>query len=538
MKADPAKIAKRLRDQRKQQKSQRESMVEQLAIGDAIIDEYDELIDKLDTKNVPLVNEINKSIDDVVSAYDARIDAGCLSPLVWSLVESRTINSKAYQGSITKQTWKVVKDPSQRVQLNYYGCKYYRYPKNREYGSNVIDEIADASIDQLTSVLVLFDSNSDQYVGSDDYTAIIKVGDLITDDLEDPFVFQTGNLPKVVGLGTTSYARDRGTVTGFVTSAVNRLYSDTNIGFLTSFQIGDPIYAEGIFPNGTTITGFGTAVADLYQGGDFTSETDIDFVTTSNAAIATTENHSFQIGITSTYNALFLDAVTTIGAARSSFLIVRGPDNKDLQFETTKNPIDPVEIGIAEGNKIGKGHKIDLINNGDPKIVAKWHEVQNDPEPSVGAGFAEYWVGAQSWPTYQSVTRSGAGSTADPFQYGYSTAQYAPEGFTISVTIGSSTPSATRSQTATSPTNPSLSGCTGLTENITDAEATMNSTISTNTPKINHYLKGTKSLRNMRNEEETQAWGMLQGISWIDDKRKEQKENAEAIEDYDWSEIE
>ena len=42
----------------------------------------------------------------------------------------------------------------------------------------------------------------------------------------------------------------------------------------------------------------------------------------------------------------------------------------------------------------------------------------------------------------------------------------------------------------------------------------------------------------MRNEEETQAWGMLQGISWIDDKRKEQKENAEAIEDYDWSEIE
>ena len=90
MKADPAKIAKRLRDQRKQQKSQRESMVEQLAIGDAIIDEYDELIDKLDTKNVPLVNEINKSIDDVVSAYDARIDAGCLSPLIWSLAVSYT----------------------------------------------------------------------------------------------------------------------------------------------------------------------------------------------------------------------------------------------------------------------------------------------------------------------------------------------------------------------------------------------------------------------------------------------------------------
>lgn len=538
MKADPAKISKRLRELGQQQQSQRKGMLEQLTISDAIIDEYDEVIDALDVKNVPLVNEINTTIDAVVAAYDARIAAGCLSPLIWQLQESKTISSKAYQGSITSQTWKVVKDPSQRVQLNYYGCKYYRHPKNREYGSNVIDEITDASIDQLTDVLVIFDSNADDFtVGSAGVSAIIKEGDIITDDLEEPFVFQTGNLPTVVGLGTTSYPKETGTVSGFCTAGVNRLYGDTNLGFLTSFKIGDPIYAEGIFPNGTTITGFGTAVADLSFGGDFTSETDIDYVTTSDVAIGTTENHVFTVGIVSTYNAVFLSAYTTVGAARSSFLIVRGPSNADLSFEITKNPIDPVEIGIAEGNKIGKGHKVDLINNGDPKIVAKWHEVRNDPQPAVGAGYNEYWVGASSWPTYQSVSRSGAGTTASPFTYSYATAQYAPEGFTINVTIGSSVPSATRGTTTVSPTNPGLTGCTNLTQNITDAEAAMNAKISENTPKINHNLKGAKTMRTLRDEEETTAWSMLQGIAFVDDKTKKLKSDADAIDDYNWREI-
>ena len=31
-----------------------------------------------------------------------------------------------------------------------------------------------------------------------------------------------------------------------------------------------------------------------------------------------------------------------------------------------KNPIDPVEIGI-EGKKVGKGNKVELVNNGDQR---------------------------------------------------------------------------------------------------------------------------------------------------------------------------
>jgi hypothetical protein len=535
MKADPKKITQRLRDTAKQQDRQVKDMREVLTISDAIIDEYDEVIDALDTKNVPLVNEINSTITTVCGAYDARIAAGCLSPLIWQEQESTTIFSKAYGGSVDTTTWKVVKDPSQRVQLNYYGCKYYRHPKNREYGANVIDEISDASVDQLTDVLVIFDSNANDYTAGTN--PIIKIGDYITDDLEEPYTWTTGNIPTVVGLGTTGYPKEQGTVSGFCTSGVNRIYGDNITGFLTSFSIGDYIYDDANFPQGTYITGFGTAVAEIIIDGGVPSETDIDYVTTSEVAIGTTEYHEFTVGIVSTYNAVFLDTITTVGAARSSFLIVRGPTNADLNFEVTKNPIDPVEIGLAEGNKIGKGHRISLMNNGDPKVIAKWHEVRNDPEPAVGAGYCEYWVGASSWPTIQTVNRSGAGTTASPYTYSYATAQYVPEGYTISVSSGSSIPSAIRSTTSVSPTNPGLTGCTDLTTAISTAESAMSAKISENTPKINHNLKASQTLRRLRDEEETTAWSMLQGIAYIADSKTKLNNDANEIDDFNWRDI-
>ena len=132
--ANPKQIVRDLRDNRKQQKTQREAMVEQITIADAKIDQYDEMINTLDDKFPPLINEINDSIDAVKKAYDDRIDAGCLSPLIWQLQETKEVNSKAYAwagGNTTFQTWKVVKDPDQRRQINYYGVKYYRYP-NRQ----------------------------------------------------------------------------------------------------------------------------------------------------------------------------------------------------------------------------------------------------------------------------------------------------------------------------------------------------------------------------------------------------------------------
>ena len=94
--ANPKQIVRDLRDNRKQQKTQREAMVEQITIADAKIDQFDEMINTLDDKLPPLIGEINDSIDAVKKAYDDRIDADCLSPLIWELQETKEVNSKAY----------------------------------------------------------------------------------------------------------------------------------------------------------------------------------------------------------------------------------------------------------------------------------------------------------------------------------------------------------------------------------------------------------------------------------------------------------
>ena len=59
MVADPKLIAKRLREQRKQVRDETVVLNEQLALIDVIIDEYDDLIIKLDNKIPPLIAPIN-----------------------------------------------------------------------------------------------------------------------------------------------------------------------------------------------------------------------------------------------------------------------------------------------------------------------------------------------------------------------------------------------------------------------------------------------------------------------------------------------
>ena len=108
---------------------------------------------------------------------------------------------------------------------------------------------------------------------------------------------------------------------------------------------------------------------------------------------------------------------------------------------------------------------------------------------------------------------------------------------TLTVGVGGTEPSAIMGTTAVSPNNPSLNGCGSLTSAIASRESEMSAKISENTPKINKYLSGTKIIRELRNEEETTAWGMLQGIAFVNDKRQKQKDQATTLEDFDWDEV-
>ena len=538
MASDPNLIAKRLREQRKQVKDETVVLNEQLALVDVIIDEYDDLIIKLDNKIQPLLPPINYQIDQVQKAYLDRISHGCRSDLTWQLQEEKEMNIYNNPKQQVK-IYQVVKDPSTFRFLGYYGPKYYKYPKNREYGSNVVETINDADANVGSKILPIFDADAETLTGfTTGRLSGIKTGDFITDSLSYPYIFQAGAGTSITGFGLTDYAKYNYAVSGFCTSGDNKIYGDQRIGFITDFSIGDEVYGAsdrsgaGIIPTGTTITGFGTAVGIVTfvnDAGITTGvEVTLDFATLSNAVTNNINKDigtSFYVGVVSSYYYADLSAAPNATGISSSFIIIRPGDLTDIEFESTKNPIDPVEIGIARGANIGKGHRLELINNGDPDITAQWREIIEDPEPAVGAGRVEYYIGTTQWPTISRRDSDGDVVTT-----------HATLGQRVIVGVGA-TIGAGIGYTGNPPGGNIPSDCGTYDTAIIDAETELQNLIIANTPKINHYINGADSLRQIRDDDETKAWGYLQAIGFNNAKASRQLSQAETIEDFNWPDV-
>ena len=538
MASDPNLIAKRLREQRKQVKDETVVLNEQLALVDVIIDEYDDLIIKLDNKIQPLLPPINYQIDQVQKAYLDRISHGCRSDLTWQLQEEKEMNIYNNPKQPVK-IYQVVKDPSTFRFLGYYGPKYYKYPKNREYGSNVVETINDADANVGSKILPIFDADAETLTGfTTGRLSGIKTGDFITDSLSYPYIFQAGAGTSITGFGLTDYAKYNYAVSGFCTSGDNKIYGDQRIGFITDFSIGDEVYGApdrsgaGIVPTGTTITGFGTAVGIVTfvnDAGITTGvEVTLDFATLSNAVTNNINKDigtSFYVGVVSSYYYADLSAAPNATGISSSFIIIRPGDLTDIEFESTKNPIDPVEIGIARGANIGKGHRLELINNGDPDITAQWREIIEDPEPAVGAGRVEYYIGTTQWPTISRRDSDGDVVTT-----------HATLGQRVIVGVGA-TIGAGIGYTGNPPGGNIPSDCGTYDTAIIDAETELQNLIIASTPKINHYINGADSLRQIRDDDETKAWGYLQAIGFNNAKASRQLSQAETIEDFNWPDV-
>ena len=532
--ADALNIAKRLRAERDRQKQSAESLNESLAIVDAVIDEYDELIIKLDEKIPPLVAPINAKINAVQQAYLNRISHGCRSDLKWVKIDTKSLN--IYNDSDEEvEVYEVRKDPVTFRFLGYYGAKFYRHPKNRDYGANVVLKINTADANAGSAALIVLDEDASEIVGLSTVTAetSLKVGDLIKDSLDNPIIFQTA--PTVTGVGTTDYAAQNYAVSGFCTAADNKIYGDQRVGFITDFNIGDEIYdnsnktSDGVVPTGTTITGFGTAVGitSFVQANGITTAIEVvfDFATLSNpvsASVASTVGRNFHVGVVSSYNFVQLSDTPVTTGLSSSFLVIRPGDIDDIEFETSKNPIDPVEIGIAEGANVGKGHRLELTNNGDPKINPQWSEITGEPEPAVGAGRVEYYIGDFQWPTI-SVRSSDDDVTTTS----------ATLGQRVIVAVGSTTGAAI-GYTGTPPSGTIPGDCGTYDAAITAAESEMNDIIAKNVPIINHYISGAVTLRELRDTDEGQAWGYLQAIGYANATGRASLRQAEQLEDFNW----
>lgn len=542
-------IIKSLKEDREQKIRQREATKDLLLLSDVTIDGYDKLIVNMDKPLPDLLTDINEKITAVKTAYDARIAANCLSDLKWIKIAEETRKVSFFTTgtsgkggalssiNVTYQTWQVKKDPAQYRQINYYGAKYYRRPHNRDYGANLIKEIQDASVGIGSTYIIVFDNLNSALVD-------LRVGDTITDNIESPTVFQIGNLPEIVGFGSTAVVGPSTTFTGSI-SVGSTILLHTGVGIVTvGITTGDRIIRVGVTSADSVVVGFGTTSTQIEiiddEGDPGITTTTVNTIILSKPAIATTSLGEFIVGVSTDYPTIFISTTTYTSVDHGRFSVIRLDEDVEQSFNPELNGYSPVEISLLKDNtRLGYGHTLQIINNGAPDITAQWKDVI-DPEPAVGAGYAPYYVGAASWPVQlvPNYAYSGVGNTIRTI-VGYTTV-YRPEGYTVVIGLGLTTAQPVLNTTSTKPPGaPSDSTCTNTyTANITAAETQLGITSASVLPKLNYYSNASDALRDIRDEKESRAFAFQTGMGFLTQEINTLKTQIDTLESVDFTEFE
>jgi hypothetical protein len=506
-----------------------EMLKDQLTIMDVKIDRFDALIQNIDREIIPFVDEINVAIGSVKTAYDARITAGCKSDLYWELIGKKVYyfpGDTFMDDPHYELIYQCKKNPNVRIDYGYYGAKYYRKPQNQDYGANIVKEFLGTISVGSTSLAIL----------SNDGTSNMQVGDTITDNVDNPTVFSSANLPSIVGFGTTAIV---GTSTQFsgTISIGSTIIAHTGIGTTGNINVGDTISLSGVLAFNTKVAGIGTTTTSQtvwnpnYGGAGvgsmISTSVTVSSLIVSVAGIGSTTNGIFTVGIISTFPSVILSGGSIKEATNTNFTDIRTTQTEATTFDYSNNPIDPVTVGIMGNDTLGLGHKLIRVNNPNLSPVGpfQWKEVMtanfadktdaqlNDserylrstyPEPDCGAGYARYYPGNISWPVFITYTYDTDGVVISQ------TSSYAPEGSTVTVGFGLTTPVGIGT-TSVSSINPSAGTCNPLNTAITTAETSRDAIIARNTPKIDSLIASSSALRSIRDKMEGQAFAVLQG---------------------------
>lgn len=514
---------------------QREEVTDILLLQDIDLDMYDELIVNIDKKIPDLVNEINVAIANVDAAYEARIDGDGRSDLKWETIVTDVINPGFGLTATTIVRYEVVKNDT-RDQINRYGAKYFKRPKDRDYGASAVTDIPDASVGIGSTYIIV--NNSNVTGGSFDGLRDIKVNDTITDSIEQPIVFAIGDLPDVIGFGSTSILGIKTTFEGSL-SVGSTIVAFTGAGSTSSISIGDPLFRVGFTSTDSVVTGFGTTSISIVgvgtTGEPVETEVDTTAIYLDKVSIASTSQTTFNVGIYTTYPIIFINEISQSGATNENFHVIRNTGS-DESFDPVTSGENPVEVGtISNKNKIGYGHNIALINNGDPEVVKTFIE-NVDPEPSVGAGFEEYYIGNFSWPGKNTPVYGGIGGTSI---IGY-TFNYVSLGDTLSVVSGVGATSSTSGigVTDVGQSNPSTSVKNAQDQAITNAISNLNAIKSKNIPILNDLIAKSDTLRSIRNTKQSQAWGYRRARGFLLNEVTQAKKNLTNLENQDFTEYE
>lgn len=491
-------------------KKEREQLLDQLALYDVRIDRYDAIIENMDKSLLPLIDEINVASQAVEDAYEARITAGCKSDLVWVQTGSYTVKLPGKYSSPpeTRIIYTVQKNSALYEKYNRWGIKYYRRPKNQDYGSNIIAEFFGTISIGNTNIAIV-------QTGPAGISGIL-VGDIITDDLENPVAFGVDDLPQIVGFGVSTLVIDTKMFGGEITIG-STIIAQVGVGTTGEIIAGNSIIGTSVLPYNTTVVGIGTTIRSEevfdFDVGDFIStEITVPSLIVSQPALATT-SINFAIGITSDYQSFFLSTTADSSVELTNFTVIRQTQSVLDEFDPSNNPIDPVTVGIMANNTVGLGHTAIRVNNGAPPGPFQWREVLGnyDPEPACGNGFDDWYTGNLQWPQIITYNYDTEGVLLSQ------TSAYAPEGSTVTISVGSTIPPKYGiGYTGTSSNNPTFSGCSALDDAIAAAETNRNAIVAKNQPIIDSTLSSASGLRKLRDKLEGTAFVFLQGRAAAD----------------------
>ena len=533
------RIVDSLAADQKSKELQLEQIKDLVLLIDIDLDIYDELIVNIDKQIPSLIKEINDATDEVDAAYEARIAQDVRSELKW-VVTGQTKNfTKGGANNTTTTTWQVVKNNTNQ-KINKYAAKYYKTPKDRDYGGSAVRDIDDAKIGFESTIL---QSNRSEKDGNGKFLdhIDIEIGDTITDSIENPQIFTVGNLPEVVGFGTTSVLGIKTTFSGNIAFG-STVIAYAGINTTASIAVGDPISLTNVTQDDTVVVGIATTTTNLVGENTLGVTTSVEVDTTaviiSKTAVGATDNAIFNVGIFTDFPTFTLSDQAAQGTDSDNFHVLRFTNDADIgpDFDVTRGGENPVEVGIIQdANKTGYGRSIYLVNNGDPTGTKSFTEFV-DPEPQVGGGFVSYYVGNFQWP----IKAIPQGINMNTGQPSYWTYEYQDLGSTMVVVTGAgaTTPSAGAGTTDTGELNPSQSVKDNADALIATKLAALASIKAKNLPKINDLIAKSKALRRIRDDKQSQAWNYRRGQGDLINKIRQSKQDQKDLTKTDLDEFE
>ena len=364
----------------------KEGCTEAISALNASKEDHDFAINALDTLCFNQTNEINDAINDVGAAYQAKVDAGCRSDLLWRVVSyspgSGTPSDPA--------TWGL---ECIRVQAGNYEQKSssgigsaFAFVEPNGTGGITSSHRSDGVLANVVGFA------TDFYHG-------IKVFD-------EPYAQSVSDTFVLGGVGTCGLGTNRLYLMNPTKSATNTV-GDQNVGLKTGMIIQSE--TGGIFPQTSVdIVGIGTTMADLrsIDAGISTYATEITVLTLES-------------------NTIGMATAPMPDGSWPNFIISKDPNSlsvEDWAVDMKDPAYVPQTLKMMNSTSIGTGTSVAYDNSGEPNIIREWNPFllgfvdPNDwstvvTRPEVGAGRSHYIVGFGSFPVISGSTAATLGQT-------------------------------------------------------------------------------------------------------------------------------